>query len=276
MVLIYIGIWYGICQGIHLFARIYDDAITEETRGKVALLLKRPLTRGLQQLPAIFVDMFDKLYGRRALSRRRFLVSVASSLLAVAVISFIWSSTMPNTWSLYQNNWSSTGTLWFVTGIVFFNLIPDYFSYLETRYVMGIVVTPAGLRRLLIWLLLDALATLALATLAAVVFGLVILKPLNGPAFSLAAFLKSAFVNGWTLRSPIGIFLWSTFLTSGWIWLCGLSAYVATILRSLSSKWRPLGTHFDVDNKPVQVLEVAAILLVTVMFALGFPLYIRA
>jgi hypothetical protein len=68
-----------------------------------------------------------------------------------------------------------------------------------------------------------------------------------------------------------GIFFYSTYFTSVWVWLYVLSGFVVILGRYLGLGFGFLKRIFDIDNKPIRSLGYVSILLVTVVYLVAAP-----
>lgn len=269
MVYTYIGVSCSLIGVVALLWKQYDGAATDEARARHSQFLKTPFSATIAQWPSGFIYIFDWLYGKHAFSWRRAWVSVATSVMAVFILSWIWASQMPNTSSLLLSSWSSAATTRTALAILVFNLIPDYFSNLKTRFVMGKIGSTSSFWRQILWLLIDFIATLILIAMGSLAFVFFWLLLTNQQDFSLIAYLNSVLVHGWSLSAPVGIFLWSTFLTSAWALLYGLTVCVARLAMALASKWNALGSYLNVVNEPIKVMGLVSTVFMAALFLLG-------
>lgn len=79
--------------------------------------------------------------------------------------------------------------------------------------------------------------------------------------------LFSATIEG---RPTLGIFIWSTYLTSIWIWLFGLASLIIGFLRNVKLIESNL-FGLNIHERPYQAHGVIMIILVTLIFAI-YPL----
>ena len=200
--------------------------------------------------PRTVNDLFDRVFGRKHLSWRCFFMSVAISIGSVVVMTILFflldheRFTHPPVYT----NAVKTFVLLIGYGVIF-NLIPDFLSLLETRYVLRWMsrVQSAGLVVLL--MLVDLLATLAIfwgyfymvgGKFGHIVFqgfGVVEVFPwveFNQLVFYFGVYdnvndFESFFAASLRLNDIFGVFLYSTFATSLWIWLYVLSGLLARL-----------------------------------------------
>ena len=108
-----------------------------------------------------FVGLFDAIYDARFWSLRRFVRSALSSVLALAVITLLlgWQETI---FSLA----AEVGRTRYMAGLVFIaiiafgsNVLADYISLQETRWVLGRSRAGSGVGYILCWIVIDLFAT---------------------------------------------------------------------------------------------------------------------
>ncbi len=165
----------------------------------------RDLTDSANQL---FTDLFDFIYGKRMLSRRRVWSSVLSSVIGLIAVTLLLG---------YENTvWPEFMGLSYILVLAtlvpaFLNLIPDFFSLAETRLVLK-WSQGRSLPSILLLIVLDLFLTSAIFIAGYVFFFM---------AFSLVV-LSGADVVGWVddvlpfLMDPKGglVFFLTTFVTS--------------------------------------------------------------
>ncbi len=157
------------------------------------------------------------------------------------------------------------------------NWIPDYLSLIESRYVMAKVSrTESHLRRAL-WMLLDILLTLTIAFFA-ICGGAFLVLPLvpHNITLEVGCFTASTFTmtDAWTIfqaglrfQTPpatlnydaAGVYIYSTFLTSIWVWMFLLSGRLVRVAVS----W---GSLSSVSGRPMPKLSVGALLSLTLAY----------
>ncbi len=132
------------------------------------------------------------------------------------------------------------------------NWIPDYLSLVQSRWVLGRLEGAKHWLACVGWMLLDAIGTLLIAFLAIYV-GMVVTLPivasyltihvgcLTPETFTLQE-AWTLFVSGLRFESPpgtlnydfAGVYIYSTFLTSVWVWLYAISGLIVRQAAALS------------------------------------------
>ncbi|MEQ8276137.1 MAG: hypothetical protein RMA76_24225 [Deltaproteobacteria bacterium] len=219
-----------------------------------------------------FVAGFDRFFRVRTVRgivlpsfSRSVLVSCAS-LLILATLWVIDKDTLSR-----HLRFEGVGTLWgaqtrwlllvYGGATVVTNWVPDYLSLVQSRWVIGRITRHRGPLGWLAWLVLDAVLTMAVA-FGAIYFGAKLVLPLLGErvmievgCFTASSFTLSdawsIFVAGLTFQTPpatlnydaAGIYVYSTFLTSVWLWLHLAASFAAKVAAVAFPRSRRLATR---------------------------------
>ncbi|NVB40613.1 hypothetical protein G6O69_22425 [Pseudenhygromyxa sp. WMMC2535] len=214
-----------------------------------------------------FVRWFDQAFAVRV--RRlpaigevplpSFLRSVLVSFLSMLVLTLVWVANFPGMGramahaQVTPHSWEMTTRLVLVYGgaTLITNWIPDYLSLIESRVIIAKMAAARSWPRRLAWLVLDGGATLAISFLA-IHLGARLLLPVVSPVldievgcltpetYSLATTWE-LFVAGLRFESPpgtlnydaAGLYIYSTFLTSLWVWIYLIGSFVLRACVSL-------------------------------------------
>ncbi len=226
--------------------------------------------------PRVFIAVFDSVFGVRHLSMRRFAMSAASSFVAGLVVALIYSNAVYGVLS-HLKGWALAGAVLRLFAIVpLLNTVVDFVSICETRIVMGLLERGRTHVARLGCVLLDVVLTTAVHV-GFVLLGaaaLLVLAHLGWrlPLVSLDAWGVSArdvfasIVNTYrdalqfksTVHSSFAISLYTTYITSVWLWLYFVSGYVIkfqfharkALLPSLRPSW--------VRRHPLRVMGFAS------------------
>ena len=182
-----------------------------------------------------FVALFDAVFGENHLSSRCMIRSVIASLVAVFVIWLLMG--IGDAYSLrLQADLALGEVLIYALAI---NLIADYLSLLETRWLLGWLAKPRHFVVHLLVLIADVLVSGAIVWLAIVAF---IASPFySGEAESFAEILG--------VFSIFSVLFYSTFVTSLWCWAFIGSTWLLRAFTHLD-----LQTWLTVENKPFRIL----------------------
>ncbi len=196
-----------------------------------------------------FLQWFDAIFRVRPVATRwgalmlpSFARSVLASLLALVVLAGLWLGGQPPM-SLHGGGTvlgAQAGVLIVTYGLITLitNWIPDYLSLVESRFVLTRLVSARHPVVVLGWLVLDVVLSLGIALVAIYVAGRVALPILDGRINTLFVGCLSParfsfdtawamFLSGLRFETPpatlnydaSGIYIYSTLLTSLWVWL---------------------------------------------------------
>lgn len=190
-----------------------------------------------------FCSLFDGVFGERHLSLQCMMRSAIASLVSVGLIYLLLDQVL----GVMAFRVDTTLQLWQV--MVFaaaINILPDYLSLYETRWILGRFDKARGTLTQLAVLLADAVVSGTIIWIGINLFLLTQSKPAVTVVEMMALF------------STYAVFFYSTFLTSVWAWLYCASS----LLMRLFVKWR-LNRLLDVENQPFRsvALVSAAIVL---------------
>ena len=217
------------------------------------LLDELPADARVDALPGAFIEWFDRLFRVRELRvfgldvhLPRFGRSALASFLALCAALVVWLANKGG-FSQPPSGASNIGLLAVLYGgaAVVTNIIPDYLSLVESRFVLGRLARSRSALAKLGWLALDALATTAIVFLFLWISGYLLLPLVPENALYAvgcltresydAARMLDIIVAGLTFSTPpgtinydvSGIYIFSSFFTSFWVWLyLGSSAVV--------------------------------------------------
>lgn len=180
-----------------------------------------------------FTALFDTVFGRQHLSLRCMIRSAIASMIAVVVIWALMG--IGGVYDLRLRTELDLGVLLVV--FLFANLVADYLSLLETRWLLGWLSKPRALPVQIAALIADF-----------VVSGTIIWTAIFAVTWA-AGIETDSFAEVLGVFSILSVLFYSTFLTSVWIW-----AYIAsTAVLRLFTRWR-LHETLDVEGKPLRIL----------------------
>ncbi len=286
----YILAWFGFMGGIWALFDRAETVATGDARDAVSRWLHNlDLTRSLPNWPAAFAALFDYVFGKRHFSRGCFYRSCIASLVSVVLVTLVWVALRPEEFSAFIQSWTLATLSFGVLVVMFINFIPDYFSLLESRYVIQWVAAKATTIRIVVSLVIDFAATLVIFFVAVAIFIAVmeLIRPAVRPHIAwdmnqwsaVAGTIRDFFsisLRQWkdfvSLHSVMegmpaaGIALYSTFFTSVWVWLYALSGSGVKLLNYLGVGIGWLRKILDINDKPIRSLGFVSMLLVTVVF----------
>jgi len=227
----------------------------------------------VKKWPGQFAAIFDRVFGKIHLSWKRFRRSSLASLTSSSIIFPIW-------W--YKNNAAATAELDFVAwifvinfGSIVFNLLPDYLSLIETRWIIRLIGSSKknyvvfGL--LLIDLILTTTIFLVTLTIILLVTGASEFDEFMSLAYWLALLTVTIkeillLTGDSTSVSIVGIFLYTTYFTSIWVWLYALSGLIVKLTQKLNIGLTWFKGKFDINQKPLRSMAMVSIMIVTIIF----------
>ncbi|NET39058.1 MAG: hypothetical protein F6K19_44975 [Cyanothece sp. SIO1E1] len=152
---------------------------------------------------------------------------------------------------------------------IYFNAIPDYFSLLETRYIIKRMATTNSIVAWFLYLILDFCLTIAIFLLAAIVF-----SPLVNWFFNIninpLRFLSNIQYGLRTFDSDyFSVFFYTTFFTSIWIWGYLLSGLILKLITPFRGGLLFLKSKLDIDNKPFRSMGVIIVTIISIIYLIG-------
>lgn len=280
LILAYVGLWATVTGGVWaLFART-ETVISPEARTAVSRWLRNlDPTGALANWPAAFAAVFDRVFRERHLSWRCFSRSCVASWASVLIVFFVWGVLRPAQFTALIEDIKQEGLFSYyiyvfliTTGIL--NLVPDYISLLETRYVIRWMSGERSMARILFFLAIDFAFTFTIAFVAYSLFFIFFWR------FPVGEALRSFFTDTLALSSPdypafpSGIFFYSTFFTSVWVWLYALSGFIVKLGEYLGVGFSWLKAILDIRNKPLRSMGLILDILISIAFLISLPFLI--
>lgn len=251
--------------------------------------------------PAAFLSWFDALLrvrvvhvaGRYPLHLPSFRRSVLLSTVALGFAAAMWAAKK----GFFDAENLDAGLLnakvglplfvMYALGAVVSNFVPDYLSLVQSRFVLERMRRTDRVLAQLGWLVLDLVLT------AATVFAVLwltarLLMPLvpsnyehfvgclRGEDLTFAEFAR-IYWGGLSFSSPAGtqnydaagIYIYSSFLTSFWVWLFMASTLLVKLSVFVPGLRRFLADEVRVQRHPVRALSLAAAMVATAMLGFG-------
>ncbi|MFO7563244.1 MAG: hypothetical protein R6X02_11425 [Enhygromyxa sp.] len=258
------------------------------------LIAELPSDARVDSLPRAFIEWFDRMFRARAvrvlgveLHLPSFWRSALASFLALVAAFVVW---LANKGGLSEPPSAGTNLslllLLYGGATVLTNIIPDYLSLVESRFVLGKMSETRGLLGKLAWLLVDVLATSAIVFLFLWGSGTLLLPLvpeesiyavgcLTPATFDLGRMLDIA-VAGLTFSTPPGtlnydvsaIYIYSSFFTSFWVWLYLGSSLLVRLAQLIPGLREFLRRACRVHDYPLRVLAVVSGLVAVALFVL--------
>lgn len=263
-----LGVYAAVCSLLWLgFVRL-EGLLEDDARTKIANWIRgERSTDDSRRWPASFVELFDRVFGEKHLSWRCFWRSCLASAMAVVVMMAVFMMSYPLLVDEIIRKPHRLIGIGFITAIL--NLFPDYLSLLETRYILrrmavGEKVRTLGPAMLSVWLVIDIAATLAI--IYAALFCLIVIlfgkKTLGFMGMEGAWWLMFDGVTG----SWPGIFIYTTFVTSVWLWLYAFSGIVVRLVNRVKRIRDFLDGNLKLQDRPLSVMGGVLVVLFTLVY----------
>lgn len=285
--LAYIGAWAGLIGGIGALFILAEEASTPQTKRLISnWLLNLKLEGTSSTWPAQFAEMFDSIFGKKNFTIKCFLRSSIASF-CVALVSFLVLNALVFDISFskeLQRYPVSSFVFLYLTAPIVMNLFPDYFSLLETRFIIRVMGTDFRLIHVLALLGFDLFLTTLIWFAGVNILFLIFLAEYiltvdNVTHPSIIEYYKIAFnsYKSTDISSGTDLFAWisliTTFFTSFWIWLYASSGFFVKLMYKMGWGFNLLRGFLDVKKKPVRALGFITCLVVTILFFVCAPFY---
>ena len=256
-----------------LVDRVVAGASLDEWRRSSRDLVNRMNRRGESDLTAqahaLFCNFFDRIYGARTWSKRRLWASLLSSGLGLVVVVFVIGPSRTILWTLFVNP-AEPGSIgkeraiaaMLIVGVVatILNLVPDFFSLMETRLVLR-WARGRGPLGLLVLTVLDLILTTAIFGL--MLFGIWRLILWDGIPMD-------TYEQGTYVRFVAGVggllpFFLTTFITS-LLWMLFVACFWAIRILSLHPLTRFIVHGMSQSERPTVAFSSLAIMLIALFW----------
>ena len=280
-VLSYLGTWAVFAGGIwFLFDRAEEAVSPTVKRSASAWLRKVDPAATAARWPSLFAVAFDKLFGEKHWSWRCISRSAVASLLSVGVLLCLyWSIHGYVGWDLLDGPASLGESLPYIAMWGAWNVLPDYLSLLQTRWVLRRLEARGSAALVVVDLVITAFIAIAghvLLMFVQTIFGLSfndVLYSLSGDFEWWLDHMRDLVTLDSTLAPvTLGIFFYSTFLTSVWLWLYLAAGAAVRVAGGFNVGLLWLRGFTDLDEQPFRSLGFAAVLITTLIFLAGIPL----
>lgn len=270
-----------------------EKCIKPEVRSAVSNWLGNIRLEGfLNNWSTHFGEVFDGIFGKRHLTWRCFWRSCLASIFTfiVAIVILPFTGTVRILMPPIPSDLIDSPR--FVSSIVLFmmflvcNLIPDYLSLLETRYIIRWIGKKYSISRATVLLLFALLLTGIIWLIWSDLIITVVYFCYKGEfpwylvKFLLASFwvvLRWLFFGSIVHRDNIYMILaktmfYSAFFTSAWVWLYVSSGIVVKLLNRIGIGLRLFMSVLNIREHPITSLGLIACVLITVLFLIGLGL----
>ena len=191
-----------------------------------------------------------------------------ASMISVVVMTIVWVFLDPTSWQQFLSD-NGEGAIVMILVFAFgLNLVPDYISLLETRWVLRIVAH-TNIKELIVLLVLDVLITGGIF-FCGVLLILLMYCVSSGDCITLVELpeVLSVFILFRGSEIPFGIFFYSTYFTSVWLYLFIAASIATKLLYSLGRTGNQVLALLKIEEKPFNSMGLLLIGLLTLAFAI--------
>lgn len=292
--LTYVAAWAATIGGLWLLFEKGESSLTPDAKATFAAWLRsKSFSSFISSWPLMFIRLFERIFGSHHFTMHCFTRSCIASIVSVSIVTLIWATiTSPTTFlTLFSSD--SAQKIFSQIFILFgclgaFNLIPDYFSLFQSRFILKIMSNVDSVVHIFLYLILDlVLSTLIflLCTVVLFMYGFYKVMMVVKGGWDIASYL-GAWIDFFVrvmlpletdkqLVIPYGIFYYSTLFTSVWVWLYVLSGMFLKFLKWFVLPIERISGFLDIDKKPIRCIGFVAILIVTLLYLIiPFILYL--
>jgi hypothetical protein len=256
------------------------------------LLDDLPADARVDSLDKAFIEWFDRMFKCRTIrvfgvdvQLPTFWRSALASFLALVAAFLVW---LANKGGLSQPPTEGTNVILLLVmyggATVVTNIIPDYLSLVESRFVLGKMSETRGVLGKLVWLIVDVFLTTAIVFFFLWGSGALLLPLvpeeslyavgcLTRENFDFARMVDIA-IAGLTFSTPPGtinydvsaIYIYSSFFTSFWVWLYLASSLLVRAAQVIPGLREFLRRACRVHDYPLRVLAVVSGLVALALF----------
>lgn len=274
---LYLLAWFSSMAGVWLLFDRAAIVLNDNLRTKLSAWLKNDNIRSSKEWPDIFIAIFDNFFGEKHFSWKCFFRSSLASICVVIMMTLV----LYLVFGSFPLVMDEPASYLFFFGITFLlNIIPDYFSLLQTRKILNWMRNSNLFVRFLL-LVLDFLLTTFIVGFA-LGLGLILtftifLEPNFNYFFEALKSLISDFPYFKSIVFSLfsgedfmfSVWIYSTFVTSAWIWFFVASSFVVKFFGLFRKGLGSLKKVFNVDEKPLRTLGFVSMLLVTIIFVIA-------
>jgi hypothetical protein len=260
-----------------------NESISSEIKKKISRWLRniKP-DRVNEGWPHHFISIFDTIFTNRHFSIKCFFRSCIASLIAIFILTLVWCLLRNTQIRDFINDTEFFNrALLLIPGIVLINLLADYVSLLETRYLIKLLGNKYSTVKLWIIIAVDTVLTFVILMAFTIpYFNFIYFRHLAPDVTSSTTidYLFSEDVikttlnfdvleTGWFSMSPL---FYSTFFTSVWLWIYIAAGSLVKIGYRLRQKLSLTLTIFDIEKKPLYYIGFVAIFLQTLIYIISF------
>jgi hypothetical protein len=285
-ILAYCVAWAGIISGIWLLFSKAEETLKPEVRTAISNWLSNLNPGGKStNWPTTFAAVFDNVFSKKLSSFRCILISYIVSIIAVIILTIIWLAINPEGFYFVFKADVKTKILQCLLFLCMFNFSADFFSLLVTRYIISKMSKTSSTTKTIGYLAIDFSVTIIVFVVVAEAF-LFFVAMLHSyfPKWytsrghevfeykQMIAYLIELFQYGIFFKSSddsvptLGVYFYSTFFTSIWVWvyvMSGLAVKVGVMSSELLISTRRI---FDIEKKPLRSMGYVCMVIVSIIF----------
>ena len=275
--LAFLGTWISIVVGLVSLFQKGGEAMTAQSQNLVRdWLLQTDRSDHLSSWPDSFKSLFDAVFTQHHFSWTCFYRSALASATVVTIflLGMVgFGATTPREIALGSFDSVFVGFLWSIGLVIVINSVLDYISLFQTRWVIEYMARTSSTAAHLGFLLVDAVLTLGILVLSIggiqiIGVGLKDTSILQALFVTMPEFLYDRVLEG---GNPLRAIVFSTFLTSIWLWLYALAGVAMRSAVPLFRSVDWMTEFFDVETRPVQALGLMLAVLTTGVFLISAP-----
>lgn len=264
--------WFGglvaICLFIGKVSKDAEEVLDPEKRKSLSEKLCCIKNQNINSWIPDFTLVCDRFFGTKHLSWRCFYRSTVISIITFIILNLLYP-TIPFAPSENILTWV------FLISFSIINVVIDYISLLETRIILNLSIPT------LTKIIVDGILTILLVVIGITIFMVAAIRWMiymypdyhsNSPPFpDFFGLPVELFV--WLIASPDNLFLiilTTSFTTSIWLWLHGLSIIVIRALNNV--QW--FMNWLNVKEAPLRAIGITINLIVLTLGILLFPVYL--
>ncbi len=306
--LAFIGSWLGLIWAVYRLFKEAGDTVKEETKTAAALwLLNFGDSKDLPSWPSQFVALFDKIFTKNHWSwkcfRRSAIVSIVILLIGWLLFLTLFPESGKRSFEVMDYMLNEKMYFNFVFGaisfVLLFCIIPDYFSLLETRWILKLasktrnffvhvmliifdILLSFGILALFAFLAFISLQVVFLKTSSVENVSYILLFTIDRTIFyffdttiffmpsSYPSFIRSSDLG--TLDSSL-VLVVTTFFTSIWLYLYIVSGLILKLISISNTGFKFLQNNLDIEEKPFRSMGFIVMILISIGYMIGGLFY---
>ena len=192
-------------------------------------------------------------------------------------MTIVWAVLDPTSWQLFLSDEGASIAIFGILFLaLFLNLVPDYISLVETRWILH-RAAQAGVKKIFALLVLDVIVTAGIFVCGlGIIFLIEYVDSGYWPKVDEFLELLSTCIQFQPSGNrsmcgdlSVGVFFYSTYFTSVWLYLFITSSIATKLLYSLGRVGNRVLALLKVEEKPFQSMGLIAVGLLTLAFAIS-------